>query len=445
MKDLGVIHTEILRSLHFRQLADQNDNTMKIHSIHAIQILDSRGNPTVEAYVELQNGMVGKASVPSGASTGAHEKVELRDGNKDEFEGKGVRKADKNINTEINTLLKGHDISKLRELDEKMIVLDGTDNKSRLGANAILAVSLASARALAHYKQEPLWKTLNSYYFPKTKPQFLKLMVNIVNGGAHANWNFDIQEFMIIPQNDSPSKAVEIAQEVFQTLGELLKKENLSLLKGDEGGYSPDLGSNEAVFEIIQRAVKLSNHEQDIKYGVDIAASELYKDEEYFFKKQNKHLSAQELSAYYYTLQTTYGVYSFEDPFAEDDWSNFSTFTKNFGNTGLIVGDDLYTTDPQRIQKGIAQKATNAVLIKPNQIGTLLETVEAIKLAKGADMKVVISHRSGETEDSFIADLSYACDADYLKAGSMSRSERLAKYNRLIEIEQVEILRMRSG
>lgn len=418
---------------------------MKIHSIHAIQILDSRGNPTVEAYVELQNGMIAKASVPSGASTGVHEKVELRDGDKNAFAGKGVRKADNNINTEINTLLKGHDIGLLQELDDKMIALDGTENKSRLGANAILAVSLACARAFSLYKNEPLWKTLNEYYFPKTKPQFLKLMVNIVNGGAHANWNFDIQEFMIIPQSTSPSKAVEIAQEVFQTLGELLKKENLSLLKGDEGGYSPILDSNEAVFEIIQRAVKLSNHEQHIKYGVDIAASELYKDGAYFFKKQNKSLSAQELSAYYHTLQTTFGVYSFEDPFAEDDWSNFSTFTKNFGDTGLIVGDDLYTTDPQRIQKGITQKATNAVLIKPNQIGTLYETVEAIKLAKDADMKVVISHRSGETEDSFIADLSYACDADYLKAGSMSRSERLAKYNRLIEIEQVEILRMRSG
>lgn len=411
---------------------------MKIHSIHAIQILDSRGNPTIEAYVELQNGIVGKASVPSGASTGSHEKVELRDGDKNAFAGKGVRKADKNINSEINTLLKGHGIDMLQEIDERMIDLDGTENKSRLGANATLAVSLAAARALANYKKEPLWKTLNEYYFPKTKPQFLKLMVNIVNGGAHANWNFDIQEFMIIPQTDSPSKATEIAQEVFQTLGELLKKENLTTLKGDEGGYSPDLSSNEEVFEIIQKAVKLSNHAHEIKYAVDVAASELFKDGTYFFKKQNKSLSATELSAYYHSLQTKYGIYSFEDPFAEDDWSNFSTFTKNFGDTGLIVGDDLYTTDPQRIQKGIAQKATNAVLIKPNQIGTLKETVDAIMLAKRADMKVVISHRSGETEDSFIADLSYACDADYLKAGSMSRSERLAKYNRLIEIEQME-------
>ncbi len=411
---------------------------MKIHSVHAIQILDSRGNPTIEVYVELQNGVVGKASVPSGASTGSHEKVELRDGDKSKFEGKGVRKADKNINSEINKILKGHDIRMLQEVDEKMIELDGTENKSRLGANAILAVSLASARALSNHKKEPLWKTLNEYYFPETKPQFLKLMVNIVNGGAHANWNFDIQEFMIIPQNESPSKAVEIAQEVFQALGELLKKENLLTLKGDEGGYSPDLKSNEEVFEIIHRAVKLSNHEHEIKYGVDVAASELFKEGEYLFKKQNKTLTAQELSAYYHKLQTTYGIFSFEDPFAENDWSNFSTFTKNFGGTGLIVGDDLYTTDPLRIQKGIAQKATNAVLIKPNQIGTLKETVDAIKLSKEANMKVVISHRSGETEDSFIADLSYACDADYLKAGSMSRSERLAKYNRLIEIEQME-------
>lgn len=412
---------------------------MNILRVHAIQILDSRGNPTVEAYVELQNGIVGKASVPSGASTGSHEKVELRDGDAKEFAGKGVRKADENINKEINTLLKGRPIDNLSDIDTKMIASDGTANKSRLGANAILAVSLASARALAHYKKEPLWKTINEYYFPQTKPQFLQLMVNIVNGGAHANWNFDIQEFMIIPQKELPSEAVEIADEVFQILGEVLKKEHLSTLKGDEGGYSPELNSNEEVFEKIKEAVKLSNHENNIRYGIDAAASELYQNGEYVFKKQDKSMSSDELSEYYHHLQSKYGIFSFEDPFAQDDWSAFSKFTKNFGSTGLIVGDDLYTTDPARIQKGIAQRATNAVLIKPNQIGSLKETVDAIKLAKGADMQVVVSHRSGETEDSFIADLSYACDADYLKAGSMSRSERLAKYNRLIEIEKMEI------
>lgn len=411
---------------------------MKILAVHAIEILDSRGNPTVETFVELQNGIVGKASVPSGASTGSHEKVELRDGDKKEFNGKGVRKADENINKEINNLLKHHPIDDLSAIDEKMIELDGTPNKSRLGANAILAVSLACARALSAYKKQPLWKTINAYYFAKTKPAFLKLMVNIVNGGAHANWNFDIQEFMIIPQVEIPSKAVEIADEVFQTLGELLKKESLSTLKGDEGGYSPELTSNEEVFETIRKAVKHAGHENDVKYGVDVAASEMFADGEYVFKKQNKKMDADELASYYHHLQTKYGIFSFEDPFAQDDWSAFSKFTKNFGATGLIVGDDLYTTDPTRIQKGIAQRATNAVLIKPNQIGTLKETVDAIKLAKGAEMTVVISHRSGETEDSFIADLSYACDADYLKAGSMSRSERLAKYNRLIEIEKME-------
>ncbi len=411
---------------------------MKILRVHAIEILDSRGNPTVEAFVELQNGIMGKASVPSGASTGSYETLELRDGDKKKFGGKGVRKADEHINAEINKILRHHAIDNLAEIDEKMIKLDGTPNKSRLGANAILAVSLASARALALFKKEPLWKTINEYYFPGTKPQFLKLMVNIVNGGAHASWNFDIQEFTIIPQTELPSKAIEIADEVFQKLGELLKAEKLSTLKGDEGGYSPELNSNEEVFEIIHKAVKQAGHEDSIKYGVDVAASEMYANGKYTFKKQNKIMDADELASYYHHLQTKYGIYSFEDPFAEDDWSAFSKFTKNFGSTGLVVGDDLYTTDTTRIQKGIAQRATNAVLIKPNQIGTLSETVDAIKLAKGAGQKVVISHRSGETEDSFIADLSYACDADYLKAGSMSRSERLAKYNRLIEIEKME-------
>ena len=412
---------------------------MNIAKISAIEILDSRGNPTVETYVELEDGTIGKASVPSGASTGAHEKVELRDGDETHYEGRGTLKAESHVDKEINEALKGIAIENLSDIDSSIIKLDGTIDKSRLGANAILSVSLACARTLSLYKKEPLWKIINESYFPDSKAHFPKLMVNIVNGGAHANWNFDIQEFMIIPQSDSPSSAVETADEVFHTLGEILKQSGLSTLKGDEGGYSPELNSNEEVFEKIQEAVKTSNHEQDIKYGVDVAASELFKEGAYVFKKQNKSMNSDELSAYYRELQSKYGIYSFEDPFAEEDWSAFSKFTQELGTSSLIVGDDLYTTDPVRIQKGIDARATNAVLIKPNQIGTLKETVDAIKLAKNAGMKVAISHRSGETEDSFIADLAYACGADYLKAGSMSRSERLAKYNRLIEIEKMEI------
>jgi len=412
---------------------------MNIAKISAIEILDSRGNPTVETYVELEDGTIGKASVPSGASTGAHEKVELRDGDETHYEGRGTLKAESHVDKEINEALKGIAIENLSDIDSSIIKLDGTIDKSRLGANAILSVSLACARTLSLYKKEPLWKIINESYFPDSKAHFPKLMVNIVNGGAHANWNFDIQEFMIIPQSDSPSSAVETADEVFHMLGELLKESGLSTLKGDEGGYSPELTSNEEVFEKIQEAVKTSNHEQDIKYGVDVAASELFKNGVYVFKKQNKNMTSDELSAYYRELQSKYGIYSFEDPFAEEDWSAFSKFTQELGTSSLIVGDDLYTTDPVRIQKGIDARATNAVLIKPNQIGTLKETVDAIKLAKSAGMKVAISHRSGETEDSFIADLAYACGADYLKAGSMSRSERLAKYNRLIEIEKMEI------
>ena len=412
---------------------------MNIAKISAIEILDSRGNPTVETYVELEDGTIGKASVPSGASTGAHEKVELRDGDETHYEGRGTLKAESHVDKEINEALKGIAIENLSDIDSSIIKLDGTIDKSRLGANAILSVSLACARTLSLYKKEPLWKIINESYFPDSKAHFPKLMVNIVNGGAHANWNFDIQEFMIIPQSDSPSSAVETADEVFHTLGEILKQSGLSTLKGDEGGYSPELNSNEEVFEKIQEAVKTSNHEQDIKYGVDVAASELFKNGVYVFKKQNKNMTSDELSAYYQELQSKYGIYSFEDPFAEEDWSAFSKFTQELGTSSLIVGDDLYTTDPVRIQKGIDARATNAVLIKPNQIGTLKETVDAIKLAKNAGMKVAISHRSGETEDSFIADLAYACGADYLKAGSMSRSERLAKYNRLIEIEKMEI------
>lgn len=410
---------------------------MKISSIRAIEILDSRGNPTLETTVELDNGVSGTASVPSGASTGSHEAVELRDGDKKHYDGMGVLKAINHVNGIMTDHLKGCPIDDLKAIDRKMIELDGTENKSRLGANAILSISLASARTQSLAHGIPLWKTLHNSFFGNEKHSFPRLMVNIVNGGKHANWAFDIQEFMIIPKTDKPSSAVETASEIFHKLDSLLTKDGYSTLKGDEGGDAPKLSSNEEVFEYIERAIeKAGFNKDDVDLGIDAAASEFCKEEVYTFFKTNRSCNRDELAAYYKQLIDRYGIWSFEDPFAEDDWLGFAQFTKQYGYDHLVVGDDLYTTNVARIQRGIAEESTNAVLIKLNQIGTLSETVEAIKLTKQAGWKVIISHRSGDTEDSFIADLAYASGADFLKAGSMSRSERLVKYNRLIEIEK---------
>ncbi len=410
---------------------------MKIKNISAIQILDSRGNPTIETNVELENGIIEKASVPSGASTGTHEAFELRDNNPEHYEGKGVLKAIENINTKINELLKGQEIENPAEIDQLMIDSDATENKQNLGANAILSVSLATFKAYSKSQNKPLWKTLNEYYFQSITPNYPRLMINIINGGKHANWNFDIQEFIISPRENLPSRSVEVGSEVFHSLGKLIKEKGLSTTVGDEGGYSPALNSNIEVFELIQSAIKKSNN-SDVDLAIDVAASEFFKNNQYFFQKENKFLNAKELTSYYQELINKFNLISIEDPFFEDSWEDFAHFTKNT-NPVLVVGDDLYTTNKNRLQKGIDIQATSAILIKPNQIGTLFETVETIKLAKTNNLKVIISHRSGETEDSFIADLSFACAANFLKSGSVNRSERLAKYNRLIEIEQEEI------
>ena len=421
---------------------------MKIKDIKAIEVLDSRGNPTVRTFITLEDGSIHSSSVPSGASTGSHEAVELRDNDKNRYMGKGVLKAIENVNTIIKTEIVGMEADP-NTIDETLLKLDGTPNKANLGANAILSVSMAVCRGAAHTENKPLWKYLNEYFFKETKTAFPRLMVNIINGGAHANWNFDIQEFMIVPNSKTPTEAVRIASEIFHSLGKILKEKNLSTLLGDEGGYSPKLDSNEEVLETIVKAASDAGYEnvKDYRISLDVASTEFFKDGKYEIKKTGKLLTSEELTKYYQEIGQKYFILSFEDAFAEDDWKahiNFADMAEKF--KFITIGDDLFVTNPERIQKGIEEKAANAVLIKVNQIGTIKETVEAIKmthkaglprLASGkAGWKTAISHRSGETEDSFIADLAYACASEFIKTGSMSRSERLAKYNRLLEIEQ---------
>ncbi len=411
-----------------------------IKDIRAIEIVDSRGTPTVKAYVTLDDGSMGYASVPSGASTGSHEAVELRDNDSKRYFGKGVRQAVENVNTTVKTALVGKDADP-RKIDELLLSTDGTENKAKLGANATLAVSEALIRALAFSQKKPLWNYINSYYFSGQEPSFPRLMVNVVNGGKHAGWNFDIQEFMVVPTSNIPSQSVRVAAELFHELGVCLKKEKLSTLVGDEGGYSPVLSSNDAVFQTIIDAGKLIGHEvgSSFSFAIDAAATEWHHDGLYFMKKTNSAVSVPDLIKTYLSYQEKYGVISFEDPFAEDDWEAFTALTQELGNKAIVVGDDLFVTNVKRLEKGINTHAASAILIKPNQIGTIKETIEAIETARAAQYKVIISHRSGETEDSFIADLAYASGADFIKTGSMSRSERLAKYNRLLEIEQSEL------
>lgn len=406
---------------------------MKIKNLKSIEILDSRGKPTLRTFIYLDDGTFASSSIPSGASTGSHEAVELRDNDPKRYQGLGVLKAVKNVNDLISKEIIGKEADP-KTIDKIMIDLDGTPNKANLGANAILSVSQALNRALSLSKKVPLWQFINEYYFGKP-PAFPRLMVNVVNGGKHANWNFDIQEFMIIPKTNKPSDAVRCASEIFQQIGKNLKSNKLSTLVGDEGGYSPALSSNEQVFEMLVTAAHDAGYENDVQFNlaIDAAASEFFQDGKYLLKRENKTLTGDELIAYYQNVKTKYKILSFEDPFSENDWASFAKFTQ--GNQAIVIGDDLYTTDPKLIAKGVSEKTTSGVLIKPNQIGTITETVEAIKATQQAGWKVAVSHRSGETEDSFIADLAYAASADFIKTGSMSRSERLAKYNRLIEIE----------
>jgi len=413
---------------------------MRIKEISAITIYDSRGKPTIRTKVVLEEGSVGVSSVPSGASKGKYEALELRDNDKDRFFGLTVDQAVANINQKIAKQLVGVDFKTPADLDKCLIQLDGTENKSNLGANAILSVSQAYLKGLAFSQKKPLWQIINENYFTDVSPSFPRLMVNVVNGGKHADFNFDIQEFMIVPKTNLPSQSVYLAAFIFSALGQRLKKMGLSTLVGDEGGYSPKVLGNETVLQFLTEVGADIGLKAGVDYdlALDSAASEFFdqKEKTYHLKSEAKVLDGDRLTDYYLTLESNYPLVSIEDPFCEDDWASFSKFTAK--TKMLVVGDDLYVTNTKRIKIGIEKKATNAVLIKPNQIGTVYETVAAIQMTKKAGWKTVISHRSGETEDSFIADLAYASSADFIKTGSMCRSERLAKYNRLIEIERWE-------
>lgn len=411
---------------------------MRISGVFGREILDSRGNPTVEAIVRLENGLQASASVPSGASTGSYEAVELRDARSDRYEGRGVLHAVKNIQEPIADIIKGRDIEESRVLDNLMLDLDGTPNKSKLGANAILAVSLAIARvgALAH--EVPLFKYIRDIYFSDFGHDF-KLpipLMNIMNGGAHAGWVTDIQEYMILPQGKTMAERVRRGTEVYEALKEIISQAGLSDTVGDEGGFAPAVENNEEPFTFILKAIEKAGYKvgTDITLGIDAAASEWYRNGQYHLKKQGA-MDSEKLATWYENLAEKYSISSIEDPFGEDDWSAFRAFTAQVGKKLQIVGDDLYVTNVNRLERGIQEQATNAILIKPNQIGTVSETVDAILLAQKAGFKTIISHRSGETMDDFIADLAVASNAGQIKAGAPARGERVAKYNRLMEIE----------
>ncbi|OGH86872.1 MAG: phosphopyruvate hydratase [Candidatus Magasanikbacteria bacterium RIFOXYB2_FULL_40_13] len=409
----------------------------KIKKITAREILDSRGNPTVEASVLLDNDILGVAAVPSGASTGSHEAVELRD-NAKRYGGKGVLRAVKNVNTEINDALRGMNVFAQRKIDEKMIELDGTPNKKKLGANAILAVSLACARAAAASANVPLYQYIRDSY--KLKENGWKMPVptmNIINGGRHADNNLTIQEFMIVPINKEMKERVRMGSQIFHSLASILREKGYGTAVGDEGGFAPNLLNNEQAIKLLMSAIKAAGFTagKDVYLAMDIAASEFYRNGKYYFVNQKQASTADKMIRVLSGWVNKYPIVSIEDALSEDDWENWTILTKKFGKELVLVGDDLFVTNSERIKQGIDKKAGNAVLIKLNQIGTLSETIDAVYLAKKNNYKVSISHRSGETADAFIADLAVAVNADFIKTGSLSRSERVEKYNRLMKIE----------
>lgn len=410
---------------------------MKIQSIHAREVLDSRGNPTVEAVVTLQDGSVGSAKVPSGASTGSHEARELRDGGK-RYGGHGVLKAVKHIETTIATALIGMDCFAQRELDQAMCSLDGTAQKKKLGANAILAVSLACARAGAVSRKKPLYQYLREVFqLPEVEFRMPQPTMNVLNGGRHANNGLSVQEFMIVPQHTLFSERVRIGAEVFQALKQLLVRKKLSIGVGDEGGFAPVLKRNEDAMILLMQAVKQAGYVagKHVLLAMDLAASEFFVKGKYYLNGKTAPLTGKQMIQTISGWIKKYPLVSVEDPLAEDDWQAWQMLTKNIGDRVSLVGDDLFVTNSTRLQRGIDEQVANAILIKVNQIGTLSETMDAIYLAKKAGYKVSVSHRSGETADTFVADLAVAVNADYLKAGSLSRSERVEKYNRVMEIE----------
>ena len=404
----------------------------KIKDIKAREILDSRGNPTVEVDVLLESGAKGRAAVPSGASTGSKEALELRDNDPKRYQGKGVLKAVNNVNTIIKDALIGLESSHQRQIDETMIKLDGTENKTNLGANATLGVSLAVLKATAKEKNIPLYK-----YFGD-EISLPRPMMNILNGGAHADNNLDFQEFMIIPNAKNFKETLRIGSEVFHTLKKVLKENGFNTGVGDEGGFAPNLNTNEEALDMLMEAIKKAGYTpgKDVNFALDVAASEFYEDGIYNLKGANKKLTSNELVDYYQTLIDKYPIISIEDPVDEEDWEGFRKMTEKYGDKIQLVGDDLFVTNIKYLQKGIDNKAGNAILIKLNQIGTFTETLETINLAKENGYKTIISHRSGETEDVTIADLAVALNLGQIKTGSLSRSERTAKYNELLRIEE---------
>lgn len=414
----------------------------KIDVIHAHEILDSRGNPTVNVTVMLANGQRGSASVPSGASTGIHEALELRDGDPTRYRGLGVRKAVKNVNTIIQKALRGHNVFDLRGLDDVMRILDGSVNKHKLGANAILGVSLACAHAGARRADVPLYEHLRDVYSLSYEGYRLPTpFMNVFNGGRHADTNLDMQEFIIIPHGFSRySRKLQAGSEIFHALGDVLHADGLDTDVGNEGGYAPDVGKTEAALEYLAKAVKKAKYKlgKEIGFGIDVAASEFYdaKKDRYILKTDRRKLRGTEMVDLYESWLKKYPLLSVEDGLDQDAWDDWAELTKRLGKKMLLVGDDLFVTNVERVHMGLKKKVANAVLIKPNQIGTLSETIDTIRLAQMFKYKVVISHRSGETGDTTIADLAVAVNAEYIKTGAPSRSERLAKYNRLLEIEE---------
>jgi enolase len=407
----------------------------KIKKVKAREILDSRGNPTVEVDVVLDNGLIGRAAVPSGASTGTREAVELRDGDKKRYLGKGVLKAVENVNKIIAPGLIGKNPKKQKEIDYLMIKLDGTENKAKLGANAILGVSLATAKAAAYDEGKSIYQYLGDKDAVRLPIPFL----NILNGGKHADNNVDIQEFMIAPIG-APSfrEALRYASEVYHTLKGILKSKGLSTSVGDEGGFAPNLSRNEEAIEVIIAAIEKAGYKpgKDVAIVLDPAASEFYQDGKYLLKADKKSLSSEEMVDYYAGLVSKYPIISLEDGLAENDWDGWKILTKKLGEKIQLVGDDIFVTNPKILTEGIKQGIANAVLIKLNQIGTITETLETINLAKKSGYACMFSHRSGETEDSFLADITVATNAGQLKTGAPARSERLAKYNQLLRIEE---------
>lgn len=415
-------------------------NSSKVKKISALEILDSRGNPTIEAYVELESGHTGWAAVPSGASTGSHEALELRDNDKKRYLGKGVLKAVQNINTTINLALEGIDASSQQEIDKILINLDGTPTKNKLGANAILAVSLGCAQAAAKNMKIELYQYLRNTFWPTEKNWLLPIpMLNVLNGGKHAAGSVDLQEFMLMPIGlPTFSEGLRAAAEVFHILKKILLDKGLPVGVGDEGGFMPKMKSHQEVLDLLSESVKKAGYtlNEDFVFALDPAATEVYQNGKYELKTEGKSLTSSEMVSLYKDWVAAYPIRSIEDGLAEDDWDGFVSLTQSLGDKIQIIGDDLFVTNTERLKKGIELKAANSILVKLNQIGSLTETVEVINLARESGMTAVVSHRSGETEDTFIADLAVAANCGQIKSGAPTRGERVAKYNRLLRIEK---------